>query len=174
MPRFPPHAPTGALLVAGAVLPALTISALAQDTETMHGKIMGEAHIQHVFHRQNDDGPDERKRYRGLDGHEHEGKDASDEDDENNQDVMILSFSRPVKARPLRGRAFVRLPRPRPPETARRPAPVNANLVRQQAPQEAGSVLAPTRRSRSLARICLLRGADDQVSTVPPEPLLCL
>ena len=35
-----------ALLVAGAVSPFLTPSTLAQDIKTIHGKIMGEAHIQ--------------------------------------------------------------------------------------------------------------------------------
>ncbi len=45
MTRFLPRALTRALLVAGAMLPIIP-SASAQDIKTMHGKIMGEAHIQ--------------------------------------------------------------------------------------------------------------------------------
>lgn len=45
MTRFLPRTSTRVLLVAGAVLPVLS-SASAQDIKTMHGKIMGEAHIQ--------------------------------------------------------------------------------------------------------------------------------
>ncbi len=46
MTRFLSRTVTRTLLVAGAVLPALIPSASAQDIKTMHGKIMGEAHIQ--------------------------------------------------------------------------------------------------------------------------------
>ncbi len=51
---------------------------------------------------------------------------------------------------------------------------VNANTIRQQAPQEAGSILALTRRLRHLARICFIRGADGQFLAAPPKPLPCL
>lgn len=46
MTRFLSRTVTRTLLVAGAVLPASIPSASAQDIRTMHGKIMGEAHIQ--------------------------------------------------------------------------------------------------------------------------------
>lgn len=45
MTRFLPRALPRALLVAGAMLP-ISPSASAQDIKTVHGKIMGEAHIQ--------------------------------------------------------------------------------------------------------------------------------
>ena len=46
MTRFLSRTVSRTLLVAGAVLPASIPSASAQDIKTMHGKIMGEAHIQ--------------------------------------------------------------------------------------------------------------------------------